>query len=299
MAEFAFVEDSFEEIKTKDFYDKVAAVAHNCYQVAEKGHEANVQFISRLIQSKHLAMIEHQNFLFEINQDIYLAFLTIHNSFYHLFSYEDKEKVKHYLVSCSLRPLLEATDEAEKELDKVLIRALPADVKVLFADVEDGISAKVIDVETLSSDVPSDIRDGVTYVTYRLVTDRGVTHEIVRHRVCSFAQESTRYCNYTKDKFSNTILYHKPLAYEENKETYDHFFKECTETYFKLIENGCRPDQARSVLPNAVKASIMVTCNVTEWKHIFELRTDPAAHEDIRRLMIAVKEDMTKKGYLG
>ncbi len=305
MASFRLIENSFSEVNHSDFYDKIALVAHNCYQVKEKDHESNVGFIQRLVQSGHLAMMEHYRFAFVLDESQYHSFLELHNPFYELGEYM-REKGSYremvYLLSCSIRPILEnidSEDVLEKEMATLLANSLPLEVKsVLLPDLKEGKSVSLFDVEKNRDKIPSEIYDRFHYVTYHLITDRGVTHELVRHRICSFAQESTRYCNYTKDKFDACLTFMKPSKYEERKEIYDSFYQKCADTYFELIQSGATPDEARAVLPNSLKASIMVTCNLKEWKKIFSLRTDPHAHFDIRRLMLLVQEDMVKKGYI-
>lgn len=305
MATFRLIENFFSEVNHTDFFDKIALVAHNCYQVKEKDHASNIGFIQRLVQSGHLAMMEHYRFAFVLNESQYHRFLELHNSFYELGEYMREKGSYHemvYLLSCSIRPILENLDSAdvlEKEMAILLANSLPEEVKsVLLPNLKGEEKVPLFDVEKNKDKIPSEIYDRFTYVTYHLITDRGVTHELVRHRICSFAQESTRYCNYTKDKFDACLTFMKPSKYEERKEIYDVFYQKCSDAYFELIQSGATPDEARAVLPNSLKASIMVTCNLKEWKKIFFLRTDPHAHFDIRRLMLLVQEDMIKKGYI-
>lgn len=130
-------------------------------------------------------------------------------------------------------------------------------------------------------------------ITVRVICDRGVTHEIVRHRVASYAQESTRYCNYSKDKFSNQITFIEPsfwdLNTEDGKRKYD-IWKESMEftekKYLELIELGATPQEARSILPNSLKTELCMTMNLREWRHFFRLRADPAAHPQMREVAI-------------
>ena len=124
-------------------------------------------------------------------------------------------------------------------------------------------------------------------LTVRIVCDRGVTHEIVRHRLASYSQESTRYCNYTGDKFGNEITVIKPCYWEEDSENFANwkramFFAE--EYYFRLIKNGATPQEARSVLPNSLKTEIVMTANLREWRHFLKLRTSKAAHPQMREI---------------
>jgi thymidylate synthase (FAD) len=127
----------------------------------------------------------------------------------------------------------------------------------------------------------------------KFTTDRGVTHELVRHRPCSFLQESTRYCNYTGDKFGSEITVIKPADFDkwgiEEQSRWTESI-ECSETGYKqLIDGGLTPQQARAVLPNSLKTEICVRANFREWRHIFKLRAvSRAAHPDMRTLMVSL-----------
>ena len=126
-------------------------------------------------------------------------------------------------------------------------------------------------------------------ITVRIVCDRGISHELVRHRLCSFSQESTRYANYTKDKFGNEITVIRPFFWDENSSKYKEWLKalnQAEESYLKLIEIGASPQEARSVLPNSLKTDIIVTANLREWRHIFNLRCGKASHPQIRQIML-------------
>lgn len=124
-------------------------------------------------------------------------------------------------------------------------------------------------------------------VTVRIVCDRGVSHEIVRHRIASYSQESTRYCNYQKDKFGNELTFIKPVFWEENSPEYNIWYdttQKIEENYMQLINMGAKPQEARSILPNSLKTEIVVTMNLREWRHFFKLRTSEAAHPQMREI---------------
>ncbi len=132
------------------------------------------------------------------------------------------------------------------------------------------------------------------------ITDRGISHELVRHRIASFTQESTRYCNYSKDKFDNGITFIKPDWYNSlyNNDQSDisfHWYncmKQCEQVYLLLLEKGLSPQFARSVLPNSLKTEIVITTNFREWRHIFQLRAiEKAAHPQMRQLMIPLYKE--------
>lgn len=131
-------------------------------------------------------------------------------------------------------------------------------------------------------------------VTVRAVTDRGVSHEIVRHRIASYAQESTRYCNYSKGKFGNEITVIKPVFWADDSDEYCLWHSGCLiaeEMYLKLLSYGASPQEARSVLPNSLKTEIVMTMNLREWRHFFELRalgTAGKPHPQMRALAISI-----------
>lgn len=130
-------------------------------------------------------------------------------------------------------------------------------------------------------------------VSVQFTVDRGVTHEIVRMRDCSFGQESTRYCNYSSGKFGNEITVIKPCFWEEDSEAYKSWLRGCqlAQNEYLFMTKGLNvpPQEARDVLPQSVKADIVVTTNLQEWRHIFELRacdvTGPA-HPQMKEVMV-------------
>lgn len=112
-------------------------------------------------------------------------------------------------------------------------------------------------------------------ISVKFICDRGVSHEIVRHRIASFAQESTRYCNYSKDQFGTQITVIKPMFLEEGSASWDMWKGACEaaeKAYFDMLNFGHSPQEARSVLPNSLKTEIVVTMNLREWIHFFNLR---------------------------
>lgn len=125
-------------------------------------------------------------------------------------------------------------------------------------------------------------------LTIRFIFDRGVSHEVVRHRLASFSQESTRFCNYSQDRFGNEITVIRPEFWEEGTSQYDvwlHAMEQAEQAYFRLLEMGALPQQARSVLPNSLKTEIVVTANLREWRLILKQRCSSAAHPQMRQIM--------------
>ncbi len=125
--------------------------------------------------------------------------------------------------------------------------------------------------------------------TVKFIVDRGVSHEIVRHRLAAYSQESTRYCNYSGNKFNNEITVIKPCYFDTGTPVYDEWELACFEAekhYFDLLYAGCTPQEARAVLPNSLKTEIVMTANLREWRHFFKLRCDKAAHPQMREVAI-------------
>lgn len=134
--------------------------------------------------------------------------------------------------------------------------------------------------------------------TVRFVCDRGVTHELVRHRIAAFSQESTRYANYSKDKFGNEITVVKPVFWDEDSEAYRLWYEameQAERLYLDLIDKGAKAQEARSVLPNSLKTEIVMTANLREWRHVFKLRCDGAAHPQIREVMLPLLDEFARR----
>ena len=138
-------------------------------------------------------------------------------------------------------------------------------------------------------------------LSVKFVVDRGVSHELVRHRIASFAQESTRYCNYSKDKFGNEITVILPCFFDtgmgilSNSLVYQEWKLACEyaeERYFNLLKMGATPQEARTVLPNSLKTEITITANYREWRNFFKLRTAEASHPQMREVTIPLLKEL-------
>jgi thymidylate synthase (FAD) len=134
--------------------------------------------------------------------------------------------------------------------------------------------------------------------TVRIICDRGVTHELVRHRLVSYSQESTRYCNYSGDKFGNEVTFvdlRHYLANPEGRKLWETAMQQAEATYLELVnQHGVPPQFARSVLPNSLKTEIVTTANLREWRHIFRLRAAKAAHPQMQEIMKPMLSDFQK-----
>jgi thymidylate synthase (FAD) len=135
-------------------------------------------------------------------------------------------------------------------------------------------------------------------LSVRIICDRGISHEIVRHRLCSFSQESTRYANYAKQKFGREITVIRPFFWKVKGPQYRRWvdsMQAAEAAYLALIDAGATAQEARSVLPNSLKTEIVMTANLREWRHIFALRCARASHPQIRQIMLPLLEIFNHK----
>ena len=164
---------------------------------------------------------------------------------------------------------------------------------------DDGESAKKFAKMIISNGHEAMIEH--SSLSIKFIVDRGVSHELVRHRIASFAQESTRYCNYSKDKFGNEITVILPCFFDtgmgilSNSLVYQEWKLACEraeEYYFNLLKMGVTPQQARTVLPNSLKTEIIITANYREWRNFFKLRTAEPAHPQMREVAIPLLKEL-------
>ena len=149
-------------------------------------------------------------------------------------------------------------------------------------------------------------------ITVRFICDRGVSHELVRHRLASYTQSSTRYCNYSQDKFGNEITVIQPCFLTDMTQLDDeypiaskgyfakdlHWYSEMSmaeNAYFAMLDAGAKPEEARSVLPNSLKTEVIMTANLRELRHILQLRCSKRAHPQIRELMVPLLHELQAK----
>jgi thymidylate synthase (FAD) len=160
---------------------------------------------------------------------------------------------------------------------------------------QDGVLVEKLSLAEVDR-LPADLLVRHRFLAVKLITNRAVTHEIVRHRLCSFLQESQRYCRYDKEQFGSEVTFIKPMFFNEGTEEYALWVKAMEETealYLKLLETSS-PQAARTVLPNSCKTEIIVYANLMEWVHIYKLRTSMAAEPSMRELMVPLLAEFKK-----
>ena len=272
-----------------DIYKQIEIAGRTCYKSEDKITPTSAkEFVDRMIKSGHGAMLEHGT--------VYLTIPTQNCN-------SEKYKRNHYSA-----------------------------VNIVSVD---GINGRTFVTTNYRVLVENEWLDDLKYIceptvfhkkriSVRWTCDRGVSHEFVRHRVFSFAQESTRYCNYSKDKFGNELTFIIPtwltlpesnytycdgdwvdinkqvIQISEDEENVHSFLNtlDCSEyQYTMLINAGWKPQQARQILPNALKTELVMTGFESDWKHFFELRCDTAAHPDARKLALELYKKLYNKEY--
>ena len=223
-------------------------------------------FVDRMVASKHYAMLEHGT--------IYLL-MPCTTQFSGSIPFYTENKYTN-VVDCKIN------DE--------YFYAITTNYRVLVEGENNPFTDVWKDLKELQCE-PTTYHE--KRITSKFVCDRGVSHEIVRHRVFSFAQESTRYCNYSKDKFGNELTFIKPSTLD-NQKTYSFIeFYNILETiekeYLLFLEEGWKPQEARAILPNCLKTEIVMTGFESDYDHFFELRCAKVAHPDMQVLANKLK----------
>lgn len=267
----------------EDPFKKIERVGRTCYKSEENITEDSAKkFYDGLVKRSHTAMLEHATFVFEVEEYLYKALRKQCHKYLNFTDYNCR-----YLVSGNLRAINESNNfsllKALYFIDPSLVYNDEC-VNVFWAPPE----TKVVNIKDLACLSEEEFM-AHAYFTFHFICDRGVTHEMVRHRPASYAQESTRYCNYTKAKFGGDITYIKPAGWDSLpyyvQDEYINSFIECEDRYCRLISYGQTPQQARAVLPNALKTEIIMTANAKEFEHFFNLRsrgTTGAPHPDMK-----------------
>ena len=162
------------------------------------------------------------------------------------------------------------------------------------AITDDGKSAKRL-IRTLIQNGHEAMLEH-SFLSVRFTVDRGVTHELVRHRLCSFAQESTRYCNYSGKKFGHDIRFVIPPFFDETQlSLWTDACARAEAAYFDLLGGGATPQEARTVLPNSTAAEIVMSGNYRQWRHILRLRTAKDAHPQMREVMCPLGAELKRR----
>lgn len=290
------IKPSFEIITEQDPLKKIELCGRVCYKSEDKITDNSAErFVKNLIKREHESVLEHADYIVKTSKA----------------EYEDYNSIILQLKEYGINPMLRTTADDDtsryiisgnvrmwrdfmRSIYKVMIIAVPPFLQlfrdnILFDDVMPKkdyrfTNAELITKEDLLKGLESEVH---RTETVRFIVDRGVSHEIVRHRMASFSQESTRYCNYGGE----VTFIAPPFACYEWVKAMEYAEK----TYSTMIEKGMKPQQARSVLPNSTKTELIMTTNIQNWKHFFELRTAEAAHPQMREVTIPLFEEMKRR----
>ena len=291
------VDPSVTLIHEQNPFKKIELAGRTCYKSEDKiTKDSAKDFYQMLVNRKHYAMIEHASMAFLIDcsdgqeEELMDYIQFIQKSEY--LSVTVEASIPRILVSGNVRWILD-----RRVIDPIYIAMITKYPELQFYDEEFedstyyNIHATIVDLRKLKDLTPDEFLAHF-YFTARFITDRGVSHEIVRHRRFSFAQESTRYCNYSKDKFGGRVTYCKPTTYdswnEDQKDAFNTFLSAAESVYNYLVSEGdqaLQPQQARAVLPNTLKTEIVVSGPAYEWLHFFNLRSKGltgAPHPDMK-----------------
>ena len=310
------IESSVQIIEEKDLYKMIELAGRTCYKSEDKITENSAkEFVDRMIKLGHGAMLEHGTIYLNVPEQTYTE--TLEDEF-GKFNNPNNGLVDRYRKNkYSKVNSVAADEELRKKYPKVrpfklTHHYITTNLRVI---VENGWEE---DLEWQCE--PTEHHE--KRITAKFTCDRGVSHEFVRHRVFSFAQESQRYCNYNKDKFNNELTFIKPTWLDIPTGNYTYWdgdwcdidnmkiqlpsdngiadnFLWCLNNagmqYRLLINKGLKPQEARAILPNATKTELVMTGFESDWEHFFELRCSGAAHPDARKLADELKSLMNVK----
>lgn len=332
------IQPSFENISRKDIspYQFIERIGRKCYKSEDKiTEDSAVKFVKGLVNSKHLAMVEHYwvHLVYEHSSIEFHSFVEFLNTMSdrvlnHYGGATDVDKFMQItevgnktFVSMPLRVVIELLDMLKDNMmyshffdgvvsqfpdlfPEFVASAEQTNKFVVIADDDEfsAMIAKTMANYKCSADtIVYEVMKHKTH-TVLFICDRGVSHELVRHRPCSFAQESTRYCNYQKGKFGGEISVIEPSYLRENKQDIKYqlwreYCKQCEDGYFNMLNMGCTPQEAIAVLPNSLKTEIIMTANELEWQHIVDLRAKGvtgAPHPQMIETMTPWYEELKK-----
>lgn len=302
------------EIAEPNILKKIELCGRICYKSEDKITETScIDFVKMLIARQHLAMTEHAPLVLQVTQRMAAGILKLgHGTFLNVTMNAQEDR---YIVSGNVRAWYnlfvantdqELTDSVVSRCESYMQMSLGKELYILlFPHLHrcvDNRNYLLSQEEVLQ--LPN-LRDyeakAHLYLTAHFICDRGVSHELVRHRPASFAQESTRYCNYARDTFGHELTFIDPGFIGSASILWSSVMAKVERTYFDLLEWGLSPQEARGVLPVDIKTEVVMTCNLDEWRHVINLRyhgTTGAPHPHMLKVMTMWYElVMAKEGY--
>ena len=293
------VAPSFEildDLDNQSLAVRIEACGRICYKSEDKiTEESAVPFIKRIVKHGHNSVTEMGALSLKVTIDsesLATQFFAIIPKYLQI----DRLEKKVLLISGTVRAFRELYQNyGSVKLVKAITNYLAQGNPLFFEDLlpkrgavpQSGVIVEKMSLEEIDG-LSADLLAKHRFLAVKFITNRAVTHEIVRHRPCSFLQESQRYCRYSEDKFGSEVTFIKPMFFEEGSAEYKIWEEAMVYTeklYLKLLETSS-PQAARTVLPNSCKTELIVYANLLEWFHIFKLRTSPAAEPSMRELTI-------------
>lgn len=259
-------------------YRQIEVAGRTCYKSEDKITETSAkEFVDRMVKSGHGAMLEHGT--------VYLRIPDVSSDGQWVYPAKGKYFGNKYSVTKSR---LEGVAQ-----NPYSVFYVTTNYRVL---VENNW---LDDLQYICE--PTEFHE--KRVTVKFMCDRGVSHEFVRHRVFSFAQESTRYCNYSKDKFGKECTFIEPCWFKEDtyyatRKMYESTLTYAEKMYFSLLDMNWKPQQARAVLPNSLKTELIMTGTLTQWEGFFKLRDAGSAHPQAYELAHPLHEEFIKRGWI-
>ncbi|HIJ79125.1 MAG: FAD-dependent thymidylate synthase [Desulfobulbaceae bacterium] len=285
-----------DKLDQQSMATRIETCGRLCYKSEDKiTSDSTEPFIRGIIKHGHNSVMEMAALTLKVEVDsdsLIMQFLEVIPRYLQF----DRLEKKVLLITGTVRAFRELyRDNSSVKLIKAVAAYLGELHPLFFSDLvpkrgwvpQSGVKVNkmtLAEVDALSADLLAKHR----YIAVKIITNRAVTHEIVRHRPCTFLQESQRYCRYSDDKFGSEVTFIKPMFYEKGTEGYELWERAMMETekiYLKLLESSS-PQAARTVLPNSCKTEIIVYANLLEWLHIFRLRTPKNAEPSMREIMI-------------
>lgn len=273
---------------------KIEKCGRVCYKSEDKITEDSAEkFVANIIKRGHEAVLEHASFIFQVSYNVYedlrekVMFVENRYPVKMYLRFTDSDG---YVVSGNVRAWRDFFCFAGvPPYMNDFVEANPTLLPEFKNDSPFNLSGGKWSIRQISTNELVSTYQRLVHedVSVKFICDRGVTHEIVRHRPASFCQESTRYCNYSNGKFGGEITVIKPCFFKENSTRYLNWFVACesAETaYNAILEDGGTPQEARDVLPNSLKTELIMTAPLMEWCHFFNLRMSPAAHPQMQEV---------------
>lgn len=285
-----------DELDEQSLAVRIEACGRICYKSEDKIDEGSSEpFIKNIIKRGHNSVLEMGVLTLEIEMEsdsLAAHFFETLPKFLHI----DRLDKKRLLITGSVRAFREVyMANPTLKLVKAISWFIQNHHPLFFYDLtpkrgfvaQEGVAVRKVRLHEIDA-LPAHLLAKHRHIAVKFVVNRAITHEIVRHRPCSYLQESQRYCRYSESKFDNQVTFIKPLFFEEGSEEYSLWAEAMRDTekiYLKLLET-VSPQAARTVLPNSCKTELIAYANLLEWLHIFKLRTSQAAEPSMREVTI-------------